>query len=87
LALGSGPHVHLKDYDGMLWSREEGRRYLHPGQGRIDFPKVFRKLRHWEFSETMSLEASGMNREGVVDLVRVQQSLALLRRWMEDAAS
>jgi len=80
-------HIHLKDYDGMLWSREEGRRYLHPGQGHIDFPKVFRKLRQREFGETMSLKASGMNREGIVDLARVQQSLALLRGWMEDAAS
>ena len=37
-------HVHVKDYDGSLSESDGSRRYLMPGEGRIDFGAVFKTL-------------------------------------------
>lgn len=53
---------------------------LHPGQGRIDFPALFRRLAARQFRGNLSLEASSMDREGCVDLERVQRSLDMIEK-------
>ncbi len=72
-------HVHIKDFDGQPFAADR-RRYLHPGEGSIDFLRFFGGLRQRDFAGYVSLEASAIKRDGSVDVKRLQESLALLRR-------
>ena len=74
-------HLQIKDYDGALRDAAGRRRYLQPGEGRIDFIYLFEVLREWEFSGTVSLEAAAVDGDGRVDLARIDRSLKLLR-WL-----
>ncbi len=74
-------HIQIKDYDGALRDAAGRRRYLQPGEGRIDFIYLFEVLREWEFSGTVSLEASALAADGSVDIERLSRSLSLLR-WL-----
>ena len=53
---GRVQHVHIKDYDGQLVGPDNVRRYLHPGEGTIDFASVFTTLHQQRFDGTVSLE-------------------------------
>src|SRR5215813_3911008 len=77
-------HIHIKDYDRGSYSTDNFRRYLHPGEGRINFPKVFDALRLRKFSGYISLEASIVNRDGTRDMQQLKKSLALLRELMNN---
>lgn len=72
-------HVHIKDYDGNPFAEGE-RRYLHPGEGHIDFGRFVRQLRAAGFDGALSLEARAINNEGRVEVSRLQASLQLLAR-------
>jgi len=78
-------HVHIKDYDGGAYSPDNYRRYLHPGEGCIDFTQFFAVLKQRRFSGYISLEASVVNRDGTRDMQRLKKSLTFLRRLMLDA--
>jgi len=78
-------HMHVKDYDGRMASADGRRRYLHPGDGHIDFVSVFGALSEHAFSGFVSLEAAAVDRTGVVDMGRIQASIATLRNLMQDA--
>lgn len=70
-------HVHLKDYDGNPFP-VGGRRYLHPGEGQIDFGRFLRQLREVGFDGALSLEARAIDSEGHVDVASIQASLQLV---------
>jgi sugar phosphate isomerase/epimerase len=72
-------HIHIKDYDGGLYSTDNFRRYLHPGEGCINFPKFFDMLRIRNFSGSISLETSVVNRDGTRDIQQLKKSLSILR--------
>jgi sugar phosphate isomerase/epimerase len=72
-------HVHIKDYGGGLYSTDNFRRYLHPGEGCINFPKFFDTLRMRNFSGSLSLETSVVNRDGTRDIQKLKKSLSMLR--------
>ena len=72
-------HVHIKDYDGGVYSTDNFRRYLHPGEGCINFPKVFDTLRLQKFSGYISLETSIVNRDGKREIQKLKKSLTMLR--------
>jgi sugar phosphate isomerase/epimerase len=72
-------HVHIKDYDGQMADAHHYRRYLHPGEGTIDFPGFFRGLAQRAYQGYVSLEASVVQPDGVVDLPKLHASLAHLR--------
>lgn len=72
-------HVHIKDYDGQVVDANNNRRYLHPGEGTVDFPAFFRGLAARDYQGCVSLEASVMQPGGVADLPRLYTSLAHLR--------
>lgn len=72
-------HVHLKDHEGPRGS-QEGRHYLHPGEGQIDFRRFVQQLRTTGFDGALSLEARAIDSEGQVDLARIQTSLQLMRQ-------
>jgi len=72
-------HAHIKDYDGEMFTPENRRRYLHPGEGDIDFAAFFSALRERSFAGTVSLEATVVGRDGHVNIPRLQESIATLR--------
>jgi sugar phosphate isomerase/epimerase len=71
-------HMHIKDFDGSLRDANGRRRYLHPGDGKIDFAAVVRTLKRRAFTGTVSLESSAVGPNGDVDVRRIKQSLSLL---------
>jgi len=80
-------HIHIKDYDGAIYSTDNYRRYLHPGEGTIDFPHFFAALKTRHYNGYISLEASVVNRDGTRDIEKLRRSLASLQRLCDDAAS
>ncbi|HVB72139.1 MAG TPA: sugar phosphate isomerase/epimerase family protein [Ktedonobacteraceae bacterium] len=72
-------HIHIKDYDGAMYSTDNYRRYLHPGEGSIDFPHFFSALKARHYHGNISLEASVVNRDGTRDIEKLRQSLAQLK--------
>ncbi len=70
-------HVHLKDFDGLLASKE-GRRYLHPGEGQVDFRRFVQQLRAAGFDGALSLEARAIDAEGQVEVALIQASLRFI---------
>ena len=73
-------HIHIKDYDQTSFSRENSRRYLHPGEGAIDFAHLFSTLKAHNFHGNISLEASALSGEGQVNIDQIRKSLSILRR-------
>lgn len=76
---GTVSHIHIKDFDGHPYTADKRRRYLHPGEGHIDFPHFFHALRQRSFTGHISLEASAVQRDGTIDLKRLKHSLARLQ--------
>lgn len=77
-------HIHIKDYDGGLYSTDNFRRYLHPGEGCINFPTFFDTLRLRNFRGYISLEASVVNRDGTRDIQQLKKSLSMLREMINN---
>ncbi|MBO0780287.1 MAG: sugar phosphate isomerase/epimerase [Ktedonobacteraceae bacterium] len=75
-------HVHIKDFDGEPFP-PGGRRYLHPGEGHIDFGRFLRRLQETGFDGTVSLESPAIDAQGHVHLERIQDSLQLIARLMD----
>lgn len=71
-------HIHLKDYDGAQYTAEGYRRYLHPGEGQLDFTHLFARLKTRHFSGNLSLEASVVRPDGSRDLAKLLQTLGRL---------
>jgi sugar phosphate isomerase/epimerase len=71
-------HVHIKDYDGNPFPAGK-RRYLHPGEGHIDFERFVTDLHRVGFAGALSLEAPAIDKEGKVDLARIQASLQRIK--------
>jgi len=74
-------HIHIKDFDGLPFS-DGRRRYLHPGEGFVDFERFFAALKQRQFDGNISLESPAIDHEGHVDIERLQRSLAMIRRMM-----
>jgi len=78
-------HIHIKDYDGATYSTDNLRRYLHPGEGSINFPKFFDALRLRKFSGNISLEASIVNQVGIRDIDKLRKSLSMLQALVNNS--
>jgi sugar phosphate isomerase/epimerase len=74
-------NIHIKDYDGALYSTDNYRRYLHPGEGTIDFTHFFTALKARHYDGYISLEASIVNRDGTRDLEKLKRSLERLKQF------
>lgn len=74
-------HIHIKDYDGALYSTDNYRRYLHPGEGTIEFPGFFTALRARHYDGSISLEASVVHRDATRDIEKLKRSLAWLKKF------
>ncbi len=75
-------HIHIKDFDGQSFSENGRRRYLHPGEGHVDFERFFANLKQQHFDGNISLESPAINHEGHVDIERLQQSMNVIRHMM-----
>lgn len=71
-------HIHLKDYDGEQYTADGYRRYLHPGEGHLDFARLFARLKQRNFNGNLSLEASVVGPDGARDVEKLQGSLERL---------
>ncbi len=80
-------HIHLKDYDGTSAFPDGFRRYLHPGEGRLDFEALIFALKSHEWSGNLSLEASVVDRQGDADVARLAASLAQLNQLVHGTGS
>ncbi len=67
-------HVHIKDYDERIVPGTK-RRYLHPGEGRIDFRCFFTSLKERGYHGPISLESPVIGAGGSVDIERLKRSL------------
>ncbi len=72
-------HVHIKDFDGQGFSESGKRRYLHPGDGHIDFEQFFSGLKQCGFAGYVSLESPAIDHKGHVDTQRLNASLDYIR--------
>lgn len=75
-------HLHVKDFDGDQTDGNGERRYLHPGEGEIDFPRLFRRLRERGFAGNVSLESPAMRGGEEIDVAKINASLTKVRAWM-----
>lgn len=78
-------HVHLKDYDGQQYTADNYRRYLHPGEGKLDFTRFFARLKQRGFTGNLSLEASVVSPDGTRDIPRLQNSLGRIKTMLQTA--
>jgi sugar phosphate isomerase/epimerase len=78
-------YIHIKDYHGDVYSTDNFRRYLHPGEGDIDFPKFFDALKLRNFRGYISLEASVVNNSGIRDIDKLKKSLSTLQGMIRNA--
>jgi len=78
-------HIHIKDYDGNVYSKDNFRRYLHPGEGSINFPKFFDALKLRNFSGYISLETSVVNHDGLRDIDKLKKSLSMLQGMLHNS--
>lgn len=72
-------HLHVKDYDGRAVDGHGRRRYLHPGEGEIDFAQLFRQLRERGYAGYISLESPAMRSGDEIDLATINASLDRIR--------
>lgn len=79
-------HVHIKDFDGQPFA-EGRRRYLHPGEGYVDFEAFFAGLERRNFTGNVSLESPAIDEHGRVDVSRINASLDYLRQLMRHNGS
>lgn len=77
-------HAHLKDFEADSGASER-RRFLHPGDGQIDFRRFVRQLRAAGFDGALSLEARGLDGEGRVEVARIEASLQLIADLAEQS--
>jgi sugar phosphate isomerase/epimerase len=75
-------HIHIKDYDSNLYSTDNFRPYLHPGEGGINFSEFFDTLKLRNFSGYISLESSVVNQDGLRDIDKLKQSLSILQEML-----
>lgn len=76
-------HIHLKDYDGQQYTADGYRRYLHPGEGKLDFAHFFTRLQQRNFHGNLSLEASVVSPDKTRDSAKLHSSLENIRGMLQ----
>jgi sugar phosphate isomerase/epimerase len=77
-------HLHVKDYAGTLRDAANTRRYLIPGDGTIDWDRVFGTLQERSYDGALTLEVSSVTAAGTVDEQRFRAAESWLRErpWL-----
>ncbi len=76
-------HLHIKDFDGHSFTPDARRRYLHPGEGNINFAHFFERLKQHNYDGYVSLESPAIDMNGLVHIKRLQESLQFVKKLME----
>jgi sugar phosphate isomerase/epimerase len=78
-------HLHVKDYAGGLRDVDNRRRYLIPGEGTIDFRRLFAALAEHGYQGALTLEISAVTAAGKVDEQRFRAAESWLRSrpWLQ----
>ncbi len=76
-------HIHIKDFDGHSFTPDGRRRYLHPGEGSINFVHFFDRLKHRDYDGYISLESPAIDANGFVYVERLQESLQFIKNMIE----
>lgn len=71
-------HMHISDFGGGLRQFSAIRPILHPNEGKVDFPALFRGLKEAGYRGTFTLESPVMS-EGGLDLDKLCRTLSWLR--------
>lgn len=79
-------HVHLKDFAGSIRRGDPRRRYLLPGEGRLDLDGFLTRLRAQGYADAVTLEASAVGPDGELDRARLAEIAETLRRLKEGLA-
>ncbi len=74
-------HLHLNDYAGGYrdWNN---LRTLHPGEGTVDFDRLFAFLREIGYDGDCTVEATSFDRDGVIHWEKLNATLDRLRGWI-----
>ncbi|GAC1672170.1 MAG: hypothetical protein NVS9B9_29680 [Ktedonobacteraceae bacterium] len=73
-------HTHIKDFAGHLFTPDGGRKYLHPGEGIIDFAQFLDRLRQCNYDGYVSLESPAIDMNGLIDIERLQKSVQFIKK-------
>lgn len=78
---GAVRHLHISDYAGGYkeWDRLKS---LHPGEGRIDYEKLFENLKRSNYAETVTIESTSVLPDGSINYDKLNDSLDYLRNLM-----
>ncbi len=76
-------HTHIKDFDGHPFTHDGRRRYLHPGEGIINFAHFFEQLKQHNYNGYISLESPAIDGAGRVNIEHLQESLHLLNNLIQ----
>jgi len=79
-------HYHVNDYGGgyMDWNN---LKVLHVGKGHIDFDRFFRFIRETGYRGDFTLEGTGFDQTGHVNLDALNEQFALVRKYLSLYAS
>ncbi len=75
-------HFHINDYQGgyMEWQR---LKTLHPGEGLVNFQKLFAFIRQMEYTDDFTTEATSFDQTGTIHLDKLNNTLDTIRHLME----
>lgn len=74
-------HLHVNDYGGgyMDW---EHLKTLHPGEGTVDFDRLFAFLREIGYDGDYTVEATSFTQDGAIHWEKLNETMRRLSGWM-----
>lgn len=75
---GRTRHLHVNDYGGGVKDFND-LRVLHMGDGHVDFPPFFDKIRAIGYSGWLTVESSSTLPDGTVDFIKLNRTLERVR--------
>lgn len=75
-------HMHISDFGGEYREFSKIRPILHPNEGKVDFPALFRGLKEADYRGSFTLESPVMSEAGL-DLSKLERTLL----WLRDRVS
>lgn len=75
-------HLHVNDYGGgyMDW---QNLKTLPVGQGKIDFDSFFAYVKKVGYDDTVTLESTAFNSEGIVDFAMLNAEIAAVKKYLQ----
>ena len=75
-------HFHINDYAGgyMDWGN---LRTLHPGEGHVDFDRLFAFLKEQGYSGDFTVEATSFDSDGVIDFDKLNKTFDTVRGYLK----